>query len=366
VKWLLVMVALSLYSASCYGQSVTVAAFNAENLFDTADDPDNPRDDTYLPLTVKDPRRPQHDCDCEHVNEGREFFVNQCKTLDWTDQVYATKLLRYSDVIKAMPFMPDVIVIPETENKAVLEDLVSRHLSGAGYQVIHLDTSDEPVSRGIDVGILTRLPLAGAPAAHQITFGTDDDVCDKTRDILAVPLRLPDGETLHVFGVHFPSGENSVECRIRGFKKLNDLAVALPAGSLALAAGDFNINCSEAPTDAFARLLVRGNWYASPLVSHGCSAPGSAKHVDRRLYNWNTWSFLDMILVSEELSPTRASTKNWFADLGSFGTVVVHPEQIKVDDRNKGYIEPRRFDPVSGRGVSDHWPVAIRLLNRRN
>ncbi|MGA7454148.1 MAG: hypothetical protein WBW73_23760 [Rhodoplanes sp.] len=204
-----------LFPAAGHAQTVTVVAFNAENLFDTADDPDNPRDDTYLPLAVKDQRRPQHDLDCERLNAGSAFFIDQCKTLDWNEQVYATKLQRFADVIKAMPSLPDVIVIPETENKAVLDDLVSRHLSGTGYQVIQLDTSDEPESRGIDVGMLTRLPLEGTPAAHKITFGSDDDRCGKTRDILAVPLRLPDGETLHVFGVHFPSGGNPIQCRIR-------------------------------------------------------------------------------------------------------------------------------------------------------
>lgn len=72
-----------------------------------------------------------------------------------------------------------------------------------------------------------------------------------------------------------------------------------------------------------------------------------------------------MILVSEELSASRPSQKNWFADLGSFSTLVVHGEQVVVDDRNEGYVEPRRFDPQTGDGVSDHWPVTIRLLHRR-
>ncbi|MGA7454147.1 MAG: hypothetical protein WBW73_23755 [Rhodoplanes sp.] len=148
--------------------------------------------------------------------------------------------------------------------------------------------------------------------------------------------------------------------------QLSELAADLPAGSLALAAGDFNINCNEAGGDAFTRLLLRGNWYASPLLRHSCTAPGSSKFVDRLLHNWNTWFFLDMIIVSPELSVTRPSSKNWFADLGSFGTLVVHPEQVQVDERNEGYVEPRRFDPETGRGVSDHWPVGIWLMKRRN
>jgi len=99
-------------------------------------------------------------------------------------------------------------------------------------------------------------------------------------------------------------------------------------------------------------------------VRQGCSAPGSSKNTDSLLYYSNTWSFLEAIFVSADLSPTIPSTKNWFAELGSFGTVVVHPEQVIVDEF--GHVRPRSFDPTSGRGVSDHWPVAIRLLPRRD
>jgi len=165
--------------------------------------------------------------------------------------------------------------------------------------------------------------------------------------------------------VHFPSGGNPIQCRIRAFKVLNELAEGLSNTGLVVAAGDFNFNCAEAQSNAFARLLQRGNWDASPLVTHGCAAPGSNKYVDRLIYNWNTWSFLDMILVSRELSPTQLSAKNWFADLGSFSTLAVHPDQWQVDERDEGYIEPRRYNPATGRGVSDHWPVALRLLKRR-
>ncbi|MCY1325902.1 hypothetical protein D9M68_478170 [compost metagenome] len=354
-----------LVTSSAMAQPITIVSYNAENLFDTDDDASNPRDDTYLPLAVKDHNRQAHDARCEQFNGTSGFYVEECKTLNWDGPTYTTKLKRYADVLLAMPASPDIVVIPETENKKVLDDLVSLHLGSAGYSVVQLDTSDEPESRGIDVGVLTKLPLVGTPQGHVVDFGGAAATCGKTRDILQVTVKLPDGENLTIFGVHFPSGASPFECRVRALKQVSSLAAALPARSLAIAAGDFNVNCSESPTEGFSRLLQRGNWYASPLITHGCNAPGSTKYVDRIMDNWNTWSFLDMILVSPELSATRASEKNWFADLGSFGTVVVHPEQIMVDEDNKGFIEPRRFDPKTGRGVSDHWPVMMRLLPRR-
>ena len=75
MKRLLLILALLLFPAAGFAQTVTVVAFSAENLFDTADDPDNPRDDTYLPLAVKDSRRPQHDRDCRRLNAGSAFFI---------------------------------------------------------------------------------------------------------------------------------------------------------------------------------------------------------------------------------------------------------------------------------------------------
>lgn len=345
---------------------VTIVAFNVENLFDTVDDPDNPRDDTYLPLSVKQADQASHNANCETWNGSSGFFSEQCKTLDWSDTVYAQKLTRIGETVLAMGSFPEIIVVPETENPAVLEDLVTQALPGSGYRVVQLDTSDEPESRGIDVGLLTTLPAAGSPVAHVVDFDRDAEMCGKTRDILQVPLELPDGETLHVFGVHFPSGGNPYRCRIRAMNNLNTLVAALPEGALSIAAGDFNVNCNEGPTDSFSRLLRIGNWYASPLVRSGCDAPGSSKFVDRLVNNWNTWSFLDMILVSSTLSPSQPSEKNWFADLGSFSTMIVTSEQIMVDEDDRGFIEPRRFDPLSGRGVSDHLPVQIRLINRRD
>ncbi|OJJ12954.1 hypothetical protein BKI51_02490 [Alphaproteobacteria bacterium AO1-B] len=343
---------------------INVVAFNAENLFDTVNDADNPRDDTYLPLSVKSAMS-DHEANCERFNGSGSFYFRQCMNLNWDLPTYHTKLKRYADVLKAMPAMPDIVVIAETENRQVLEDLTSRELPDESFHIVQLDTSDEPDSRGIDVGILSKFPIVGTPQAHVVDFGRNENSCGKTRDIVQAGFALPDGETLHVFGVHFPSGRSPFICRIIAFQKLNNLVSALPEKSLAVAAGDFNINCVEGPSDAFTRLLVRNGWYASPLVSSGCRAPGSSKFVDHSLNNWNTWSFLDMILVSSELSPTRPSDKSWFADLGSFNTLVVSTEQIIVDDRDKGFIEPRRFDPETGRGVSDHFPVGMRLIKRR-
>lgn len=362
---LLVIPAIILWSVVATAETVTIMSFNAQNLFDITDDPANPGDDTYLPLLAKEANRDAHDLNCESYYGGYVSFVEQCKYLDWNDTVYATKLQRLADVIEAATPLPDVIVFQEVENKNVLDDLVRRHPSIGGYQVIQLDTTNRINNRGLDVGILTRLPVAGEPEAHRITFAGDKELCSTIHDILHVPLRLPEGEILHVFGVHFSPRGSQFPCRIIAFERLNDLAAALPPGSMIVAAGDFNINCVESRTAAVIHLFESGDWHVSPIVRQGCKVPGSFRGVSASGEGNDTWSFLDMILVSGSLSPNVSSASNWVADLDSFGTVVVDSEQIQVDDDGQGNAAPRWFDPVSGRGVSDHWPVAIRLMAPR-
>ena len=361
---LAVAAASSAFLPAVASDTITVGTFNLENLFDTVDDPENPRDDTYLPLAAKDADRAAHDIRCERTNSGSQFYAEQCRSLDWSETVYGQKLANIAAVIKAMSPQPDVLVVPETENAKVLNDLVSDHLSGSGYAVINLDTSDKPVSRGIDVGILTKLPVVVAPTAHKIDFKGDTKDCGVTRDIVHAGVEMPDGTALHVFGVHLPSGGNPFRFRTRSLLRLNELKARLVKDGIAVAAGDFNVNCNEASTDQFARLLYRGGWEASSELVSGCRAPGSSKFFDR-LQQWNTWSFLDMVVVSNGLSVGRPSDGNWFADLGSLQTQVVTSKQVRLDDEGKGYVEPRRFDPETGLGVSDHWPVTMRLVRRR-
>jgi hypothetical protein len=51
-------------ASSVMAQPITIVSYNAENLFDTEDDLSNPRDDTYLPLAVKDQNRQAHGKSC--------------------------------------------------------------------------------------------------------------------------------------------------------------------------------------------------------------------------------------------------------------------------------------------------------------
>ena len=172
-----------------------------------------------------------------------------------------------------------------------------------------------------------------------------------------------DGKVLHVFGVHLPSGGNPFVCRDRAMNALNETRRALPPDALAIAGGDFNLNCSESQGDLFSAMLRYGKWGAPPEVAAGCGEPGSSKHQERRVGTYFTWSFLDFFLVSENMLSERPVKSGWYANLGSFRTSVGTAAQIQTND--DGYVSPRRFDPKTGSGASDHWPVMIDLVTRQ-
>jgi endonuclease/exonuclease/phosphatase family metal-dependent hydrolase len=344
-------------------RTITLMSWNVENLFDRVDDPNNPFDDTYLPLAVKQ-SRPGHEQHCRtHFESGT--FRRECLEIDWTEDKLRKKLQDIAAVIRAVQPQPDVIIMPELENPAILARLNAEFLAGLGYAVeIELDSTVTDLDRGIDVGILSRLPLAGTPRAHKVDFRNDAELCRATRDITEAPLRLPDGKTLHLFAVHFPSGGNPLRCREHAMRTLNGLSTALPADAIAVAGGDFNFPCNEAQGDLFARMVSEGRWNAPPEVVKGCAEPGSNKFGNTRPggRQWFTWSFLDFFLVSDSLLTEKPSPVGWFANLGSFRTAVVSAAQVEVAPQ--GFVSPRRYDFAAGTGISDHWPVLIDLVTR--
>ncbi|SDQ97621.1 endonuclease/exonuclease/phosphatase family protein [Pseudovibrio sp. Tun.PSC04-5.I4] len=337
---------------------VTVVSYNVQNLFDSIDAPDNPQDNTYVSKDAKEELSEEHKATCESYSDKESHYYKQCIELNWGEESYMKKLTSLGAVIRSFPETPDVLVLPETENKKVLDDLVTNALSGLGYiSVVQIDTSDKDQDRGVDVGIISRLPLRGEAEAIQL-FGKDQPNphdCKPTRDLIKAQFEMPDGESIYVFGVHFPSGD-AYQCRKDAMGILNAERAKLPADANVVAAGDFNFNCTDVQNGEFQALAREGHWTYPPEIV-GCAAPGSAF-----FYKDQSWSFLDMILVSDALRPDKDSDSTWFADLGSFHTVVTHPSQYTRDAKNR--VRPNRFDAKNNEGVSDHWPVLMRFLKR--
>ena len=323
--------------------SVTIMAFNVENLFDNNDDPGK-EDRTYLALADKQSR--------EHKAAGGEIDVDrwreQCLDWDWNDAIIEKKLGVVAGVILQVGDGrgPDIVALQEVENIGILERLRTEYLAAAGYKPGILIEGDD--RRGIDVAFLTRLELAEPPALHRIDFtGVGDDRVYDTRGILEATFVRPDGTLLTGYSVHFPAPFHPTEMREAAYRKLNSLRAALPADRDAFAAGDFNTTSVE---DREKDMLAR---FAPPYwtVTHevGCDGcKGTSYYAPR-----DDWSFLDMILWSP--ANVRGEKTTWKLRADSVRIANAAPGQIRPNGT------PWRFEMPAGAGVSDHWPVLITI-----
>ncbi|MDJ0699292.1 MAG: endonuclease/exonuclease/phosphatase family protein [Woeseiaceae bacterium] len=319
--------------------SVTIMTFNVENLFDNADDPGKD-DKTYLPIEAKQSDAHQRSCGEIEVDRWR----NDCLYLDWSDATVEHKLGVVADAIRQVDDGrgPDILVLQEVENVAILERLVAR-LPGSDYlSPILLEGDDR---RGIDVAFLSRLPLVSEPVHRVASFDAFPDRAGDTREILEASFELPDGSVLTGFSVHFPAPFHPTGMREIAYRHLADLRQALPDDHHAFAAGDFNTTSTEdAEKDMLGR-FVRPYWQIAH--EYGCEACLGSYYYRRD----DNWSYLDMILFS----PARGAETTWR----------IRADSAWIANRTEAQVSlsgtPLRYDAPERRGVSDHWPVVVTL-----
>ncbi|MDE6694145.1 MAG: endonuclease/exonuclease/phosphatase family protein, partial [Muribaculaceae bacterium] len=157
-------------------QTVGIAFYNFENLFDTI--PNNPenRDEEFTP-------------------QGKR---------QWDSKKYWNKIHNLAYAISQMkststPDGPAIIGVAEVENKGVLDDLVAdRQIAGWNLQVVHHDSPD---ARGIDVSLLYNPEYF---EVENVTNHRLKAVDFRTRDQMCVVGRLM-GQKIAVIVNHWPS-----------------------------------------------------------------------------------------------------------------------------------------------------------------
>ncbi len=324
------------------GDRVTVMTFNVENLFDARHDAGK-GDYEYLPLASK--RNAAHRARCAKVK--RQSWRTQCLEMDWSEDMVDAKMRALAPAILQVDGGkgPDVLILQEIENFAVLETLRTKHLAAAGYRAPILIEGDD--YRGIDTAILTRLKLSAKPDLHKIPFaGMSPAQQRDSRGILQARLALPDGKDLYVLAVHMPAPFHPAEFRAQGLAFLKKLQGTLPPQALVVAAGDFNVPSAEdAAFDVWAG--QEDAW----LVSHriGCEKCRGSTYYRPK----DQWSFLDVILLSRAFHPRGGG--GWTVLRDSIALANQAPGQITR------FGTPARFDGFHGEGVSDHWPVVVTL-----
>ncbi|MBK8201110.1 MAG: endonuclease/exonuclease/phosphatase family protein [Bdellovibrionales bacterium] len=329
---------------------LSLMAYNVENLFDTEHDADR-EDFDYLPLSKK--QSAEHRNNCKESNSRQ---MDTCLNKDWSEPVLQRKLERLAQVILQVNggLGPDILLLEEVENIRVLQILRDQYLKKSNYQTLIL--IEGPDKRGIDIGLLSRLPENSSEPAklHLIPFKAnnleDQTWMARSRGILQVNLILPDAETLTVFGVHFPSPHNPIYWREQAIDHLIRLKSKLPTDRMTVAGGDFNISSDEEQKVGQFRLRLAPQWQISHLI--GCQ--------DCRGTNYfapaKSWSFLDALLFHKEMSP--AGSAKWYVD----------PKSIYIPNQNKyqvsRWLTPARFSETSPSGVSDHWPIMAWLRKK--
>lgn len=337
---LLVATTASACSTSEPPATVSVMAFNVQNVFDNIDDPGKD-DKAYLPVSAKQDDAHIAECNAIPVASWRD----ECLYLDWSDDAIDHKLGVAARTIQQVNNGrgPDIIALQEIENIGILERLRTEYLGESDYlPAVLVEGTDK---RGIDVAFLTRLPIRNV-TLHPLDLPEKyADRAGDTRGLLEVTFELPDGSLLTGYSVHFPAPFHPTEMRVLAYEHLNDVASQLPHEHNVFAAGDFNTASDEDELQGMLDRFARPFWMVSNDVCEGC--PGT-HHYSRD----DKWSFLDMVLFS----PSADAEKAW--TIASVRLANDFPAQVTRDGT------PNRYRSAERTGVSDHWPVLMTLERR--
>lgn len=319
-----------------------VAFWNLQNLFDTIDDPQK-NDEEFLPES----------------------------DLEWTQERLDKKMYNQARVIRSMNNGkgPDILGVCEVENQMVLDSMVNKFLSDLDYKIAYLESPD---NRSIDNGLLYRKSKFELLNIQADTVHLSDNW--QTRLIFGVNLLTENNEKLTVFVNHWPSRSggqlesepNRIEAASTLRKHVERIFEKDKKAKIIII-GDFN--------DEPANTSLLETLKANPVKCDSLNADFK-KGSTGQLYNLaytsfevglgsykykDDWNMLDQIIVSGSL----LTNKNFSYLCKSFE--VYKPYFIVT---HSGKYEGTPFPTYGGKrylgGYSDHFPVRARFVMRKN
>ena len=315
----LILLIFSFISESGYSQSkntLCLAFYNLENLFDTIDNPQTD-DQDFLPTGV----------------------------YQWNSVRYDNKLKNMSKVIQSLNDNtgPDILGVCEIENRSVLHDLTKQSsIKSMQYDIVHRDSPDE---RGIDVALLFKKKKF---IVLQKDWISPDLSQDKTRESLAVQLQDMRKKNFWVLVVHAPSrreGKDISEKKRLAVSKavtefISKIQKEYPGESIFIV-GDFNDTHKDMSMQEYEKMGFKN-----------AMAPIDPKEIGSLMYN-KEWFIFDQILYfnAQTLSASENTAK------------IFAPEWLKQHGDPKYEGSPLRT--FGGKkylnGYSDHFPVSIQI-----
>jgi len=340
VVWLIFLIsAESLFAQEREFKIISIAFYNLENLFDTADNP----------FTFDD----------DHTPEGDDV---------WTKTKYQEKLQHLARVISEIGIetthQPPVVVgICEIENRQVIEDLVKQPaLQKYNYGIVHYDSPDR---RGIDVALLYRKNLffPENSIAHELLIFNSKKPEKRvyTRDQLVVGGTL-NQEKIHFIVNHWPSrsgGEAASSYKREKAAALNQKIIDSifkkePLARI-ISMGDFN----DDPKNNSIKKVLKTASKPENLSLHQLYNPmeNMRKKGMGTLAYRDGWNLFDQIILSGGFTD-KDYKKFQFYKAGIFNKKYLITENGKY----KGY--PFRSYGSAGYqgGYSDHFPVYVYLI----
>ncbi len=308
--------------------NVSVALYNAHNLFDNTYDGDK---EYKLPPGY-----------------------NQAVVQDKKDRIKKV-------ITRDGKCLPDVLCLVEIEN----ENVAHQAASYFGYKYMFMTKS--PDSRGIDVALMFNetVTLKRARYRNEVKYNRDEFEKSPSRNILIVDLDVG-GRSLILIVVHWPSMRNPIEMSVAAAeetrKVVEEQAAKYPNATIAVL-GDFNSIPSKNAKDGrnpYDDILLKGKG-AGPQLFNARTAtdpavlrpqvPGTYFYKDE-----NSWNELDRIAILE--GPfVKFDRKSYF--------VFPHPEFSAVLPTSNGAPAPIGYfynwenGKLVSKGASDHFPVFV-------
>jgi hypothetical protein len=328
----------------CQSQDDTLylAFWNFENLFDTIDDP-SINDEAFLP-------------------DGE---------MEWTEDRLDKKIYNLARIIRIMNDGrgPDLLGVCEIENQAVLEKMVNTYLSDLDYKIAYIESPD---NRGIDNGLFFKSNKFTLLNVQADTVKLSDGW--PTRLIFGVNLLTNENKKITVFVNHWPSrsgGQTESEpkriaaaCTLRSAV---DRIFQRDSNANIFIIGDFNddpVNVSVMETlkahPIICDSLTSEYEFSSGSELYNLSYESYEKGEGSFKYK-DDWNMLDQIIVSGSI--IVGDDLNYICN--SFE--VFKPELIIT---RSGQYEGTPFPTYGGRrylgGYSDHFPVVSKFKFLRN
>lgn len=315
-------------------ETVRIAFYNLENLFDTIDGPND--DAEYLPQSPR----------------------------NWNSQKYQSKLRNMARVIDSL--QPHILGVCEVENLNVLEDLKlhSTWLSLSFANIVHQESPDK---RGIDVALFYTPEWAffGAEGVH-LRDHTDKSVF--SGDLITVQTSNPKKPTrgiLHatfkryeqeftVFVNHWPSrGGGEVATRSLRFNAAQTLKAHLKEHTEIthwVAMGDFNDN----PEDSSLRYVLGAGSPNEYAVNLAYELRKMRPEVGTGYYR-GSWDMFDQIIISRSLYHLGPNAPIPGLDIYKRDWL------LQSDEKYKGQPLRTFGGKTYLNGYSDHLPVQAQI-----